>query len=201
LLFDIEIEERNYPKATTPLVVAGGLLSLTDGKEVAMSRLRWEKFVKKFPFLGEFEEGKVRVQRIDSELLHQVGYWSHSEGSLYVSFGGTIYFIALRDGRLLEVPYSGYEHSEYAYSQDRRWEGTSVLEFVATEGIDPSDIVAILQYNRDKQNVPGSEYYDEREYIIHLPPKNPDLLPSELKALEEKVEREVEEEIKKAVGE
>jgi len=47
-------------------VVAGGLLSLTDGKEV--SSLRWQKFVQKFPFLAEFEEGRVRVQRIDSDL-------------------------------------------------------------------------------------------------------------------------------------
>ena len=165
-----------------------------------MSSLRWQKFVEKFPFLSEFEEGKVRVQRIDSDLLHSIGDWSHSYGSLYTRIRGTKYFIVLQSGQLLEVPYSGYEHSEYAYSQDESWEGTSVLEFIATEEIKLSEIQAVLQYDRELQDVPGSEYISKREYVVYLPPKDPNLLPSELKALEEKVEREIEEEIKKAVG-
>ena len=165
-----------------------------------MSSLRWQKFVQKFPFLAEFEEGKVRVQRIDSDLLNSVGRWDEAEGSAYRTASGTRYFLVLQDGSLIGVPYSGSSHSEYAYSQDYTWEGVSVLEFIAAEGIDPSDIQAILQLSRNLQDIPGQEYIDEREYTIYLPPKDPNLLPSELKSLEEKVEAEIEKEIKEAVG-
>jgi len=112
-----------------------------------MNQFRLEAFKEEFPFLESIIEagrGKekflasIKVKRLDESVLNKVPHTYSWTGSLVgIEEWVNIDFI-LEDGTIIHdaVKPSGTSGSNYAYQETVSWEGESILEAIARQGVE-----------------------------------------------------------------
>jgi hypothetical protein len=142
-----------------------------------MNRFKYQAYVQEFPFLqdiiGDEIPDSVRVKRADENLLKVVPQYYYHDGSLGVTeMDEKVHFI-LADGSILHdaVKQSGHTSSNYAHSQERSWDGETVLEAVNRHGVAESlAFIVVEHYYLDDWS--GGEYKREYNFTIYKTPKN-----------------------------
>jgi len=142
-----------------------------------MNRFKLQSFISEFPFiteiLGDKTPDSVRIKRADENLLKLAPKYRYHDGSAGVSTFDEQFHFVLLDGTVITnaVQQEGHISSNYAHSQDRSWEGESVLESIDRHGV-AGTLQFIVQDTYDLHDWSGSEYFRSCEINIYKPPKD-----------------------------
>jgi hypothetical protein len=142
-----------------------------------MNRFKLQAYCKEFPFLqdliGDEIPDSVRVKRADENLLKVIPQYYYHNGSLgETEHSENIHFV-LVDGSILHdaVNQCGHTSSNYAHSQERSWDGETVLEAIDRHGVAETLQYIIIEhyYLNDWE---GCHYEKEHKFTIYKTPKN-----------------------------
>ena len=142
-----------------------------------MNRFKLQAYCNEFPFLqdliGDEIPDSVRIKRADENLLKVVPQYSYHDGSMGITkMDERVHFI-LNDGTIIKnaVEQKGHTSSNYAHSQERSWDGETVLEAIDRHGVAESlTFIAVEYYYLDDWS--GGEYTREYTLTIYKTPKN-----------------------------
>jgi hypothetical protein len=137
-----------------------------------MNRFKLQSFISEFPFiteiLGDKTPDSVRIKRADENLLKLAPKYRYHDGSAGVSKFNEQFHFVLLDGTVITnaVQQEGHSSSNYAHSQDRSWEGESVLEAIDRHGV-ADQLLYIVQDVFDLDDWEGQEYHRSWEMVIY----------------------------------
>jgi hypothetical protein len=142
-----------------------------------MNRFKYQAYVQEFPFLqeliGDEIPDSVRIKRADENLLKIIPTYSLHDGSMGITkLEEKIHFV-LTDGTIImdAVKQKGHTSSNYAHSQERSWDGETVLEAIDRHGVAESlAFIVVDEYYLDDWC--GGEYKREFSLTIYKTPKN-----------------------------
>jgi hypothetical protein len=146
-------------------------------KEVFMNRFKLQAYMKEFPFLqdliGDEIPDSVRIKRADENLLKVVPLYHCHDGSMGITeLSENVHFI-FKDGTFIKnaVEQKGHTFSSYAHSQERSWDGETVLEAIDRHGVAESlAFIVVEKYYLDDWS--GQECTKEYSFTIYKTPKN-----------------------------
>ena len=141
-----------------------------------MNRFKLQAYMQEFPFLqdlvGDEIPDSVRVKRADENLLKVIPRYSCHDGSMGITeLDKKVHFI-LQDGTIIKnaVEQSGHTSSNYAHSQERSWDGETVLEAIDRHGVAESLAFIVIEhyYLNDWE---GCQYEKEHKFTVYKTPK------------------------------
>ncbi len=141
-----------------------------------MNRFKYQAYVQEFPFLhdliGDEIPDSVRIKRADENLLKIVPRYYYHNGSMGVSkMDEKIHFV-LADGSIIydAVKQSGHTSSNYAHTQEKFWDGETVLESIDRHGV-ADQLQYIVQDVFDLDDWEGQKYHRSWEMTVYKTPK------------------------------
>ena len=141
-----------------------------------MNRFKLQAYCNEFPFLqdliGDEIPDSVRIKRADENLLKVVPRYSCHDGSMGITkMDERVHFI-FNDGTIIKnaVEQKGHTSSNYAHSQERSWDGETVLEAIDRHGVAETLQYIIIEhyYLNDWE---GCHYEKEHKFTIYKTPK------------------------------